>query len=599
MDNEKELELKDVEVKEEEKPYAISPSKVKTYWDSGEAYKRSLGLQAKWKEVDNFINGNHWSAIPKNQPQLRQMSFPVLNVCGQIATFKGASVKSENVKMIFSPFGNGGATGDAFGEDIQDLGDLLTKLSEVTWERCKMDTINGRAVDRALATGIGITYFYFDKSITSGVEGREFIGDIRAECLDAMYVGLGNPQELDLQKQPYIITAGRMTVKDARKLAKANGAKKEEIEKINSDESDDSARYSGASFEVDEAAKINVFTLFWKENGLVHYVRTTESAVLEKPKELKLKLYPFAKMNWKERIDCIYGMDEVSPIIPNQRLINGLLAMNAMSIQLMGFPKMIVDTRYIDTRLMTNTVGEMIRTKGNMPLGFVPISYLQPAQGANNVPAFVEMISQKTKDISGANDAITGEANTNNASAIMLLQKSSGLPNEDIRRRFYQFIEDEGAIILDFYRAYYDMDRIMQYKKKGGTYGEVTFNAKLLDGVDFTIRSDVGASTVFGDPNTVSTLDKLVQLGMIDKVMYLKYMPKGVAPFKEEMMADFKLEAELKQKIQEQMGVDAAGNPVATQEPQMNPIEQEMTQSLEAPEGQRLRLEEEYGQEQG
>ena len=269
----------------------------------------------------------------------------------------------------------------------------------------------------------------------------------------------------------------------------------------------------------------------------MYFAKSTQSVMLKNPAKLNLALYPFAIFNWEERMDCIYGNDEVSAIIPNQRAINGLLAMDLMSKQLTGFPKLLVDGRYISAKQITNTVGEIIRTNSaNMPIGHSPLSYIQPANQTNAISNVIEMMMQKTKDFSGANEAVTGEANTNNASAIMLLQKSSSLPTEDIRRRYYQFIEDIGAILVDFYKSYYTNERIMQYKKSDGSYGEVKFSSGLIKDVEFTIRSDIGASSVFSDSNAVSTLDKITQLGWIDKVTYIKLIPKALAPFKKSFL---------------------------------------------------------------
>jgi hypothetical protein len=264
---------------------------------------------------------------------------------------------------------------------------------------------------------------------------------------------------------------------------------------------------------------------------------------------------------------------------------------------------MFIDSRYVNAKQITNNIGEIIRSKSaNMPPGHVPISYIQPAQQTNAVQNTVEFIMQKTKDVSGANEAVTGEANTNNASAIMLLQKSSGLPTEDIRRRYYQYIEDIGNILVDFYKGYYTDDRLMQYKKSDGSYGEIQFNADIIRDVEFTIRSDIGASSVFADSNAISTLDKMVQLGFLGKVEYLKLLPKSAAPFKEELLAIWKEEAKKAMEIQEQMGIDAAGYPTeqASQPPS---IEEQMVSDMSAPpeeqppEGQRLRLQEEYGRQ--
>ena len=139
-----------------------------------------------------------------------------------------------------------------------------------------------------------------------------------------------------------------------------------------------------------------------------------------------------------------------------------------------------------------------------------------------------------------------------------------------------------------------EVDRMMQYKKSNGEYGMIEFDGKMLDGFDFTIRSDIGASSVFSDSNSISTLDKMVQLQMIGKVEYLKLLPKSAAPFKEELLAMWKVEAELRQKMQAEQAMAEQAMP---QEPS---IEQTMVQDIateeQPPEGQRMRLQEEYGQ---
>lgn len=571
----------------------VMPAKVDAYWKSTQAYMKNMGFTTKWIQNDNFLAGNQWAEIPKNKPHLLQMPRPVLNFLAQIVDFKTASVKSESVRSIFSTFGT---SGDNLGENVTDMGDLLTKMTEVTWERCRLDTINTMVVDRAAATGLGLVHLYWDNKIKGKIGGKPFIGDIKAQCIDVMYVGFGNPQELDVQEQPFIIIQQRMNVKAVKQILKKNGASKEVLDTVQSDNMDASSRYDGSSQEVDEAKKINVYTLYYKDGDTVWFTKTTSNVVITEPTDTNLKLYPVAIMPWKVRMDCIYGSDEVSWMIPNQRLVNGLLSMDAMSKQLTGFPKMVVDKRYVDTRLITNTVGEIIQVgKANMPPNASPLSYLQPVNQTMNVTQLVDMIIQKTKDIAGANEAITGEANTNNASAIMLLQKSSGLPNEDIRRRYYQYIEDLNRVIVDFYRAYYTLERTVFYAKQGGGYGEQQFNPGMLDDLEFMVRSDIGASSIFGDSNAVATLDKMVQLGFINKVQYAKYMPKGSMPFKEELLADFKTEATLQKQIQDAEGTDSAGRPIApTEEP--SSIETEMANAVPPEtEPQRTRLQEEYG----
>ena len=118
---------------------------IKGQEDVGFSTTKTHGLPTRWETNDKFVAGDQWPPLPSNaHPQLKQMPKPVFNICKQIVNFKSAAVKSENVKMIFSPFGSGGSEGNAFNDDIKDIGELMNRLTEVTWERTKMDFVASR-----------------------------------------------------------------------------------------------------------------------------------------------------------------------------------------------------------------------------------------------------------------------------------------------------------------------------------------------------------------------------------------------------------------------------------------------------------------------
>ena len=102
--------------KEEPKKPKLTASMIHKRWEGSHQYKKDLGLPEKWKTNDRFIAGEQWSAIPANQPQLKSLPRPVMNITKQIVNFKASSIKGESVKMIFSPFGAGSAEGEAFSQ---------------------------------------------------------------------------------------------------------------------------------------------------------------------------------------------------------------------------------------------------------------------------------------------------------------------------------------------------------------------------------------------------------------------------------------------------------------------------------------------------
>jgi hypothetical protein len=54
-------------------------------------------------------------------------------------------------------------------------------------------------------------------------------------------------------------------------------------------------------------------------------------------------------------------------------------------------------------------------------------------------------------------------------------------------------------------------------------------------------RVDVGASSVFGEAQTITTLGNLFDRGVIDEVQYLSRLPKGTVPNLDGLIRDRKM----------------------------------------------------------
>ena len=70
-----------------------------------------------------------------------------------------------------------------------------------------------------------------------------------------------------------------------------------------------------------------------------------------------------------------------------------------------------------------------------------------------------------TKECLGATDVQMGNVKPDNTSALMVLQSNSEVPLENIRANLYEWVEDIGAILLDFMGTYYGQRPILRDKQ--------------------------------------------------------------------------------------------------------------------------------------
>lgn len=511
-------------------------SEVNKQYEEGLSYKRRMGFLSKWPMYERFKAGDQWPATVKGT---ENMPRPVINAIKMIETHKVANVMSEQIKMIFSR-----QEVDESTEEQEDVGELFSRFAESTWERLKQDELNEEGLDVAANTGTGIWHYIWDNSIQGGNKHR-FIGDMEGEIIDPINVFFGNPQQRNVQKQPYIIISSRETVKNIREYARANGMSKEMVMQIKPDKDTQDEGYDGAKVEINDTSKVTVLTRYWKGRDKetkkmnVFFCKTASGLTIKKATNTQLTLYPVAVMPWERRKKSIFGVGDTEGLIPNQKAVNMLVAMQILSVQLTGWPKLVYKSNAIDPWKVTNAPGEMIedRSPPNQGDG---VKYLTPgtvnAQAAN----LVEAILGYTRQMTGADEAATGSAPSAdlNATAIMLLQKAAAIPIESIKRRFYRLIEDIGRIWEDFWKVKYNIDRQVMLKNEDGeTYPEM-FNGSQYQGVEMNLKIDVGPSSTYSESLMLSSLDRALDRGDIDYEQYLKYAPRTVVPFRDRLMKE-------------------------------------------------------------
>lgn len=510
---------------------------VQQQYKEGLSYKKQQGYLHDWAMYERFRAGDQW---PKATNRTKDLPRPVFNVIDQIQGHKVSSVMNENIKMVFSAMEQNPPQVDANGQEIPDkqeqAADLFTRYADSTWERIKQDDLNEEALDCASNVGTCIWHYYWNANKIGG-NSLKFIGEMEGEIIDPVNFFPGNPQSRDTQAQPYIIITHRDEVANIKAEAKRNKVSHALIDMITPDKDTEDQAYDKAKHEITGSEKATILTKYWKENGIVFFMKVCGNVVIKPKTNTQLKLYPLEAMQWKRRKKSIFGIGDTEGLIPNQKSINFLIAMQILSVQNTGWPKLLVKKQYIRQN-PTNTPGEILAD--NSPDGVWGAKYMETGQLSPHAQALVDNIMTYTKEVTGANESAMGEQVSAqlNASAIMMLQKAAAIPIESVKRRFYQSMENVGRIWENIWKVYYNTDRVITVKNDNQEPYSTAFNGSSYKDTDMQLKIDIGPASAYSETLMMSSLDKFYDKGDIDITKYLKYAPKNVVPFKDRLLKD-------------------------------------------------------------
>lgn len=506
------------EKKEEVSPY--SAEKIEQLLTNSLKYKDKLGLAKKWAENEAFRLGDQWAPPTektKNFPR------PVLNFCSYIVEHKTSNISAENVKMVFTSQGD------------QQLGQDFTRFAEQEHERMKIDDLNLDILDEAAVKGLGIAYYYIEPSITGQVK-------LQREVIDPVNFHCSNPKQNDIQKQAWNIVVQRLPIEEVRELAEANG----KVIDLEADKEVLGSEYANKDVDIDGIEKVNLINFFYKgKDQKIHLVRCVGNKQISQDLNLQIKKYPFAVMQWVKKTEDFYSKAELDFLKPNQRQVNTLMGLQLMNQQLSGFPKMWSKKGALNPNSVKGAIGEiLIDNSQSQGLNF---GWLQPAPLNQFATALQDNLINHSKALNGAHDTQTGMAKADNASAILALQKQGATALSKLKKRYYQYIEDTALVWLEFFCNYYIIDREYSYVDALGNEVQATFNAETVDTEMLNVKVDIGISSLWSEEFTINSLDKFLQMGLIDFKTYLKYVPNNIVPFKESLLKEIQAKEEQQQ----------------------------------------------------
>ena len=465
-------------------------------YSKGTAYKNSIGLFETVKQNENFFVGRQWERVQANG-----LPTPVFNFIQRVVMFLISSTMSDSVAMTASAIDEG-ETKDG-GECAEAINLEFAKV----FERCDILSKLRLFLRNAAVDGDGCLYLRYDPDSSKS-------GGIEAEIIDNTRVFFGNPNECEVERQPYIIISSYEYIDDLKRMIIRNGGSGEEANRL-----------EGGGQADPLGAERAVLLLRLRKDPLTGHVmacEATENLVIREEWDTGLTRYPIIWMNWERVKDCCHGQAAVSGLIPNQIFVNKLFAMAMISMMSTAYPKVVYDSTRIAS--WDNRVGTAVPVAGGDVSGVAAI--INPAQISPQVHEFIDSAISYTRDFMGATDASLGLVRADNTSAILALQRASQVPLELVRQELFQRVEDMGHIIIDICAAYLG---------KRSVKGKM-FDFSRLHELPFVIRLDVGASSYWSEVAAMQSLDNLMNRGLISLKDYLERVPAGMIPRKEELI---------------------------------------------------------------
>ena len=556
-------------------------------------YKKGLDYDSKLDYHNksdlhwNFYNSKQWIGITTNG--LSKWTF---NICKSAISYFVAFVCSQKIKMSYNAENipdepeteeipqldeNGQPAVDTQGQPVmdaqytqtgqvqlekQEFVTLMSDMAELKWEKEKMDQKLREAVLDGSIVGDYYAYTYWDMAKKTGQPEDGEQGDFTTEIVDGVNVMYGNPNNPNVEAQPYILIVRRTMVEELKAKAKANGIDEDLIKTISSDEENTYQTGKGKieMDNTDDTGKALSIIKFWKEDGTVWMNESTRYCPIVEKVDMRISLYPIAGANWETIKNSHRGMSAIEGIIDNQISINQLFAMVSYWMKFMAFGKVIYDGSKIEK--YTNKIGEALKSNG--PVGNDVVHQLEAGKFNAAALTVIDMAIKYTKDFIGANDNLMGLTDPEKASGVAIISsgKQASIPLGSPSANRDQFVEDIGLIWGEFFLKKY-VNRTVTFRRDGKVMvGQ--FNTEGKTDLLLNCMVDVGAATIYSEQVGIEQLqfllgsDRITTLQYLERVKDLHLMPdtQGLIEDEQERIdqeqEQLKLQAEQQAQLQQQ-----------------------------------------------
>lgn len=520
-------------------------------YERGLDFNSSINLEDTVRVNENFFIGKQWEGVISNG-----LPTPVFNFLKRVCCFTVATITSDNIKVNASPLSATPNT-TSLVEPVRIINEELDALTELN----NIPSLMREFARNAAVDGDGCLYTWWDPDAETGQDAK---GCIRTEIVENLRVHFGNPNDRDVQSQPWIILERREIISAAQAEAKENGF--ETWRNIGGD--GDNTNPDAAKETTD---KVTTILLFWRDTKTRHIwaYKCARGSSIREPWDLGIKLYPISWLNWDYIQDCFHGQAMITGLIPNQIFVNKLWAMSQLSLMTTAFPKVVYDATRVGK--WDNRIGAAIGIQGGDVNNVAKI--IDPASISPQISQFIQLAVEETEQSLGATSVALGDTRPDNTSAIIALQRAASTPSEITKQNLYRSIEDLYRIYIEFMGEYYgkryvDMTTPEEVRQVYDFIGQETpaeipmqFDFSQLKDMPMHIKLDIGASSYYSEIASIQTLDNLLKMGKIDTVQYLERIPDGYIPGRRELINELKEQQRNAMAMQAQMQQGAPQNP--------------------------------------
>ena len=520
-------------------------------YERGLDFNSSINLEATVRVNETFFIGKQWEGVISNG-----LPTPVFNFLKRVCCFTVATITSDNIKVNASPLSATPNT-TSLVEPVRIINEELDALTELN----NIPSLMREFARNAAVDGDGCLYTWWDPDAETGQDAK---GCIRTEIIENLRVHFGNPNDRDVQSQPWIILERREIISAAQAEAKENGF--ETWRNIGGD--GDNTNPDAAKETTD---KVTTILLFWRDTKTRHIwaYKCARGSSIREPWDLGIKLYPISWLNWDYIQDCFHGQAMITGLIPNQIFVNKLWAMSQLSLMTTAFPKVVYDATRVGK--WDNRIGAAIGIQGGDVNNVAKI--IDPASISPQISQFIQLAVEETEQSLGATSVALGDTRPDNTSAIIALQRAASTPSEITKQNLYKSIEDLYRIYIEFMGEYYgkryvDMTTPEEVRQVYDFIGQATpaeipmqFDFSQLKDMPMHIKLDIGASSYYSEIASIQTLDNLLKMGKIDTIQYLERIPDGYIPGRRELINELKEQQRNAMAMQAQMQQGAPQNP--------------------------------------
>lgn len=486
-------------------------------YEAGKEYKRRIGLYETVCRNERFYRGDQWQSREN-----AELPKPVFNIIRRVIDYLICSVASANLSIRFTDENLPFVKNEEDAKRLKAGLELLSANAAYRWERNAMDAKLIQMLTDAAVSGDGVLYCYWDPSIQTP---QLFHGDIVTDVIDNVNLFVSDVNRTDLQSQEYLILAGRASVSALRREAREAGVSEESVQKICADkdvlyQSGDLARYE---LEGDEEEKATYIVKFWKENGRVAFEKSTKTCSIRRA-QTDCRLYPVAYFNWTSVKNSFHGESPITHLIPNQKFINRAYAMAMKHMTDTAFSKVIYDKSKIPE--WNNEVGQAIAAVGGGNISDA-VSVVGVGEMQNGYMELIDHAISMTKEMMGVTESALGNLEASNTSAILALQETSRISQENLRMAYYRCVEELANIWADMMCAYYPAERLLPHTEQDGVRADAV-DFELLKQGFLKAKVDVAEITRYTAAGVQNLLDKLLEQGHITPSAYIRRLPSGI-----------------------------------------------------------------------